>query len=317
MSDQTGKEPGGENPPAGTEDKAKEAEQPNATDKKPEGEEAKNQGEQPKAENAEQPASGSQPAQAEEVKPKEEGQPAPEEGENFTQKNDQDNPKEDEEEGSGEEDEGDLNQKEEEEEDLDKKESNYNSKELKDFLVICNYVVHPLEEKDIIQRSLENFQTNIKNSLDQIDKNYDLDKIDLPSNPDEDLELAKNTNRMKEFEEIVKKWTQSINQAQSELQNTKRDETQVTTALMEIETRKRAVSNWSILAQQLKSENITRLIKILKESEDSQKGKNFESKISEFEKTFEDANDYLKFLQSLERSIKDLSLGDLATIEHS
>ena len=42
-----------------------------------------------------------------------------------------------------------------------------------------------------------------------------------------------------------------------------------------------------------------------------------EDSISEFEKTFEDANDYLKFLQTLERSIKDLSSDDLAVIEHS
>jgi dynein heavy chain len=85
----------------------------------------------------------------------------------------------------------------------------------------------------------------------------------------------------------------------------------------EIENRKRAVSNWSILAQELKSENIQRICNILIASEDSQKGKAFQTKISEFEKVFEDANDYLKFLQTLERSIKDLSSDDLATIEHS
>ena len=87
--------------------------------------------------------------------------------------------------------------------------------------------------------------------------------------------------------------------------------------MMEIDNRKRAVSNWSILAQQLKSDNIKRIVNILMVSDESQKGKTFQTKITEFEKTFEDANDYLKFLQTLERSIKDLSSDDLATIEHS
>ena len=63
--------------------------------------------------------------------------------------------------------------------------------------------------------------------------------------------------------------------------------------------------------------NTQRIVDILKLSEESQKGNTFETKISEFEKTFEDANDYLKFLQTLERSIKDLSSDDLAVIEHS
>ena len=41
----------------------------------------------------------------------------------------------------------------------------------------------------------------------------------------------------------------------------------ITSAMMEIDNRKRAVSNWSILAQQLKSENTQRIVDILKLSD--------------------------------------------------
>ena len=202
----------------------------------------------------------------------------------------------------------------EEGEDLnsEEKKEEYNSKELEDFLAICDHVVKPLEQKDIINRSLTNFQNNIKNSLDQIDKNFTLQRIDLPNIPNKDI--AKDSQSVRALEEVVKKYTESITIAQDQLINYPKN---ITSAMMEIDNRKRAVSNWSILAQQLKSENTQRIVDILKLSEESQKGNTFETKISEFEKTFEDANDYLKFLQTLERSIKDLSSDDLAVIEHS
>ena len=194
----------------------------------------------------------------------------------------------------------------------EEKKDDENSKELVDFLIICDNVVKPLEQKDIINRSLTNFQNNIKNSLDQIDKNFTLQRIDLPNTPNK--ELAKEPQIVKALEDVVKKYTESITLAQDQLINYPKN---ITSAMMEIDNRKRAVSNWSILAQQLKSENTQRIVDILKLSEESQKGNTFETKISEFEKTFEDANDYLKFLQTLERSIKDLSSDDLAVIEHS
>ena len=194
----------------------------------------------------------------------------------------------------------------------DKKKEDYNSKELKDFLVICDYVVKPLEQKDIINRSLTNFQNNIKNSLDQINKNFTLKKFELPNIPNK--EIAKNHQIVNALLDLVNKYIQSITLAQDQLINYPKN---ITSAMMEIDNRKRAVSNWSILAQQLKSENTQRIVDILKFTEESQKGNTFETKISEFEKTFEDANDYLKFLQTLERSIKDLSSDDLAVIEHS
>ena len=194
----------------------------------------------------------------------------------------------------------------------DEKKTDYNTKELEDFLTICNCVVKPLEQKDIINRSLTNFQNNIKNSLDQIDKNFSLQSFNLPDLPNK--EIAANPKIVRALEGIVSKYLESITIAQDQLINYPKN---ITSAMMEIDNRKRAVSNWSILAQQLKSETTQRIVEILKLSEDSQKGNTFETKISEFEKTFEDANDYLKFLQTLERSIKDLSSDDLAVIEHS
>ena len=196
--------------------------------------------------------------------------------------------------------------------DKEEKKTDFNSKELEDFLTICNCVVKPLERKDIINRSLTNFQNNIKNSLDQIGKNFTLQRIELPNKPNKDL--AADPKLVRVLEQLVSKYLESITQAQDQLINYPKN---ITSAMMEIDNRKRAVSNWSILAQQLKSETTQKIVEILKLSEESQKGNTFETKISEFEKTFEDANDYLKFLQTLERSIKDLSSDDLAVIEHS
>ena len=196
----------------------------------------------------------------------------------------------------------------EDEEEKDK----YESKDLQNFVMIINNIINPLEKKDIIKRSLQNFQNNIKNSLDQIEKNFTIQRIDLPNESDE--LIAKDSGLIHVLENIVKKWTDQITKVQEELTNYPKD---ITSAMQEIDNRKRAVSNWSILAQQLKSDNIKRIINILILSDENLKGKTFQTKINEFEKTFEDANDYLKFLQTLERSIKDLSSDDLATIEHS
>ena len=211
--------------------------------------------------------------------------------------------------------EGNQNEEEnegEDDEEGNEKKGNYSSKELEDFLVVCNNILLPLEKKEVIKRSLTSFNNNIKNSLDQIVKNFTLQKIELPNESDE--MIAKETNIVHALEKLVKNWTDSITKAQDQLTNYPKN---ITSAMMEIDNRKRAVSNWSILAQQLKSDNIKRIVNILLVSDESQKGKTFQTKITEFEKTFEDANDYLKFLQTLERSIKDLSSDDLATIEHS
>ena len=227
----------------------------------------------------------------------------PQEENNENEMNDEGN-----EEGNQNEEENEGDEDEEENE----KKGNYNSKELEDFLVVCNTILLPLEKKEVIKRSLTSFNNNIKNSLDQIVKNFTLQKIELPNESDE--MIAKETNIVHALEKLVKNWTDSITKAQDQLTNYPKN---ITSAMMEIDNRKRAVSNWSILAQQLKSDNIKRIVNILLVSDESQKGKTFQTKITEFEKTFEDANDYLKFLQTLERSIKDLSSDDLATIEHS
>ena len=186
------------------------------------------------------------------------------------------------------------------------------SKDLEDLIVVFDKILYPLEKKDLLKRSFTNFQNNIKNSLDQIAKNFTLQNIEIPNDPDE--VIAKDSIRVRALEKVVEKWTDSISKAHELLTNYPKN---ITSAMMEIDNRKRAVANWSILAQQLKSDNIKRIINILILSEESQKGKGFQTKISEFEKTYEDASDYLKFLQTLERSIKDLSSDDLATIEHS
>ena len=186
------------------------------------------------------------------------------------------------------------------------------SKELEDFSIILDKVVTPLEKKDLLKRNNVNFENNIKNSLDQMAKNFTLQRIELPNEPDE--VIAKDTIKVHKLEKVVEKWTDSISKAHELLTNYPKN---ITSAMMEIDNRKRAVANWSILAQQLKSDNINRIVNILVLSDESQKGKGFQTKIIEFEKTYEDAADYLKFLQTLERSIKDLSSDDLATIEHS
>jgi hypothetical protein len=150
--------------------------------------------------------------------------------------------------------EGNQNEEEnegEDDEEGNEKKGNYSSKELEDFLVVCNNILLPLEKKEVIKRSLTSFNNNIKNSLDQIVKNFTLQKIELPNESDE--MIAKETNIVHALEKLVKNWTDSITKAQDQLTNYPKN---ITSAMMEIDNRKRAVSNWSILAQQLKSDNI-------------------------------------------------------------
>ena len=338
MSNEENKDPGGENPPKEEEQNPSEPPQNQTEQQEPQ--------EQPQNEDQNQNQPNEQPQQEGEAESNPQPQPQQEEHENIEASNPEQHKEEekkqkpeegkkinhfsrrahqemssDNPDGEGGESPGNENEEEEYEEGEDgedggnsseRKENDYNSKELEDFLAICDHVVKPLEQKDIISRSLNNFQNNIKNSLDQIDKNFTLQRIDLPNQPNKDI--AKDSQSVRALEEVVKKYTESITIAQEQLTNYPKN---ITSAMMEIDNRKRAVSNWSILAQQLKSENTQRIVDILKLSEESQKGNTFETKISEFEKTFEDANDYLKFLQTLERSIKDLSSDDLAVIEHS
>jgi len=342
MSNEENKDTGGDNPPQEVQQNAPEQEQNQITQQ-----EQPAQPDQPQNENENQPNENPpeqpQPEQEGGEQPNPEVQPGEGEGEPQNQEQpdvepqEQKPPEKKEEvrkinpfsrkahmknlEEEGIELQGNENEEEEDEEAEEgeeagnssgRKETDYNSKELEDFLAICDHVVKPLEQKDIITRSLNNFENNIKNSLDQIDKNFTLQKIDLPNL--QNKEIAKDSKYVRALEGVVKKYTESITIAQDQLINYPKN---ITSAMMEIDNRKRAVSNWSILAQQLKSENTQRIVDILKLSEESQKGNTFETKISEFEKTFEDANDYLKFLQTLERSIKDLSSDDLAVIEHS
>ena len=332
MSSEENKDPGGDNPPKVEEQNPPEA-QSGQQEEQPQQEQAQNENQnQPNENQQDQPQQEgaqdqNQQGQSQESPEGEhQGESAkkepqkPEEGRkisHFSRRAHQeasDNP-----DGEGGESPNDIEEEEDEEgeegDDIgnsSERKDDYNSKELEDFLAICDHVVKPLETKDIINRSLNNFQNNIKNSLDQIDKNFTLQRIDLPNQPNKDI--AKDSQSVRALEEVVKKYTESITIAQDQLINYPKN---ITSAMMEIDNRKRAVSNWSILAQQLKSENTQRIVDILKLSEESQKGNTFETKISEFEKTFEDANDYLKFLQTLERSIKDLSSDDLAVIEHS
>ena len=345
MSDEENKDPGGENPPKEEEQNNPEThqsqpeqqpqpeQQQNENQNQDENQQNENQPNENQTEQAKQQETPEQNQQnpegtdnAQQEKQEQQGEASkkeqkPEEGKKInhfsrrTHQESSDNP-----EGEGGESPANEIEEEEDEEGEDgedignssERKDDYNSKELEDFLAICDHVVKPLEQKDIISRSLNNFQNNIKNSLDQIDKNFTLQRIDLPNQPNKDI--AKDSQSVRALEEVVKKYTESITIAQDQLTNYPKN---ITSAMMEIDNRKRAVSNWSILAQQLKSENTQRIVDILKLSEESQKGNTFETKISEFEKTFEDANDYLKFLQTLERSIKDLSSDDLAVIEHS
>ena len=318
-------EGGPENPPPESAEQNQQQQNPQPEQAPAAEEPAKDQEQnEPQKESAEQPAEeGEAPEQKEPEKEEAAGDNVERKKTvRFTKRNQsiKEEPKHEEPQEDGQDNiaENEAEEMEEEEENEDagnsseRKENDYNSKELEDFITICNFVVKPLEQKDVINRSLTNFQNNIKNSIDQIDKNFTLQKIDLPNQPDE--VIAKDNQLVKVLDGVVKTWTDSIQNAQTNLTNYPKN---ITNAMMEIDNRKRAVSNWSILAQQLKGDNIERIVRILKLSDEPQKGKTFETKIAEFENTFEDANDYLKFLQTLERSIKDLASDDLAVIEHS
>ena len=209
MSTEENKDPGKDNPPK-TEEQNNSETQQNQPEQQPQPEPQQNQN-QNQEENQENDAqqNQNQPEQAQQQAASEQNQEPPlnehenaqeqkleEQGDN--QKNESEKPSDGEgkkpnhfsrrihqessdfPEGEGAESPANENEEEEEEEGEERekmgssseRKDEYNSKELEDFLAICDLVVKPLEQKDIISRSLNNFQNNIKNSLDQIDKNF-------------------------------------------------------------------------------------------------------------------------------------------------
>ena len=86
--------------------------------------------------------------------------------------------------------------------------STYSSKGLEEAFIILDKVMYPLESKDLLKRNYINFQNNIKNSLDQIAKNFTLQRIELPNEPDE--VIAKDSIKVHRLEKVVEKWTDSI-----------------------------------------------------------------------------------------------------------
>lgn len=202
--------------------------------------------------------------------------------------------------------------------DSEENDSNHNtsSKMLEDLRFILNNVLLKIEEKNnSLCKQIEKFEANIKYSLEQVDNKVSLSSIELPKDVSDEV-LARDPIIIKKLDKIVDDWTSNIDKAMQTLTAPRQN---IKTASMEIDNRRRVVSNLSILAQQLKSDTIDRILNIISMSEDTNnlKKQQFSNKVKQFESQYEDASDYLKFLVTLERSIKDLSSDDMVTIEHS
>jgi dynein heavy chain len=187
------------------------------------------------------------------------------------------------------------------------------SKPLNDLIYMITHIYKPLEKNDGFKKNLEKLEVNIKNSLEQVENKYSLGtNLDLPVNQS-DEEIAKNPQWVKKLDKLVEDWINNIDKTINSLSAPKSD---IKSASMEIDNRRRIVSNLSMLDQLLNSESVKRITNIIGLSDSSTKKEIFEQKKSHFQKTYDDAVDYLKFLTTLERSIKDLSSDDLPTIQH-
>lgn len=141
------------------------------------------------------------------------------------------------------------------------------SKPLDDLRYIINNVLIPLERKDNFKKHLEKFEANIKYSLEQVDNKVSLNSIELPRDMSDEV-IAKDPHLIKRLDKIVEDWSANIDKAVNSLTTTRTD---IKSASMEIDNRRRIVSNLSILSQQLKSENIRRIMNIIYSSEESTK----------------------------------------------
>ena len=141
------------------------------------------------------------------------------------------------------------------------------SKPLDDLRYIINHIMIPLERKENFKKNLENFEANIKYSLNQVDNKVSLNSIDLPRDMSDEM-IAKDSLLIKRLDKLVDEWSANIEKAINSLNSSR---TEIKSASMEIENRRRIVSNLSILAQQLKSDNIRRIMNIIYNSEESQK----------------------------------------------
>ncbi|MCQ2815655.1 MAG: hypothetical protein MJ252_00165 [archaeon] len=198
----------------------------------------------------------------------------------------------------------------EEEQPMDEEEKRKfeNEESLRDFTKIIDTILLPLQTKDVVKKALRKFKDHINDSFLQITKNKTLEELKILETP----ELIKESH-IPQLAQRVAQWTKQIDDAQKEFM----EPSPGNTALEEIAHRKTKVSNCSIIAQQLRMDKFTNAIAVLEPTEEKSTGENFKKKINDFLKVYEDANDYLKFLQTLERSIKDISSDDLATIQHS
>jgi len=187
------------------------------------------------------------------------------------------------------------------------------NKPLEDLRVILNAVLIPLEKKENFKKNLEKFESNLKYSLEQADNKVSLSWIELPRDMT-DSQIGENPEIVKKLDKLAEDWCNAIDKATASLKAPKND---IKSASMEIDSWRRQVSNLSNLYQQLNSEAITRIKKVLLNAEESSKKGVFKAKEVQFEKENDDASDYLKFLITLERSIKELSSDDLSAIEHS
>jgi dynein heavy chain len=181
-----------------------------------------------------------------------------------------------------------------------------------DLIYMLAYVYKPLEKNENFKKNLEKFEYNLKNSLEQVENKFQGTSLELNMSDDE---IALDPVWMKKLDKLVDEWTVNIDKAINSATAARIDI--IKSASLEIDNRRRIVSNLSMIDQLLNSETVKKVIDIMDKSDLSTKKEIFEQKKSTFLKQYEDAVDYLKFLTTLERSIKDLSSDDLMTINHS
>jgi dynein heavy chain len=188
------------------------------------------------------------------------------------------------------------------------------AKPVNDLIYMLAHVYKPLEKNENFKKNLEKFEYNLKNSLEQVENKFQGTSLELRSDMS-DEEIAKDPEWMKKLDKLLDEWTINIDRAINSATAPRNDI--IKSASLEIDNRRRIVSNLSMIDQLLNSETVKKVIDIMDKSDLSTKKEIFEQKKSTFLKHYEDAVDYLKFLTTLERSIKDLSSDDLGTINHS
>jgi dynein heavy chain len=179
--------------------------------------------------------------------------------------------------------------------------------------IITNVYLPFMEDRAETRLHLEKFVKQISNTMQQA---YGTVTIEMPDIPNiSKHEMAKRPEVMNTIQKTVDQWAQTI-ATTIENENTKKREGN--TALDEIEYWRSRSATFSTLYQQLSLPEVKDIVTLNEElNPEATSVESYKKQMLNFTKAHAQAKDYVKFMTTLERQLKNISKGNLNTIEET